>query len=337
MPDDSVMRKRQADSSGWDADHDMKRIRREKPLADQENISQQSFGSRVLSSLSDRFRSPSPSPTITHSAVDSRPHQSFGETLEIRTDSKGEKVIDTCFGVVITTPTCFANGRERMSSVAVRLDSCGTFLKIHEEATDKYLGLLNMSTLCELMDSVTIRLKAHMSPVKEPAPPRKPKWSRGAVPGPTTEYNLRIVVEGSNEDGQAVGRLLSGADLFLQHPSASECDPSLVYSNPQFLILPGGGMPTLEDLVIEDIDQELRSKQLDDTAKARLLRMFDDANVTVSNAISDISPSPRLRTSLMPHQLKALSMMVERESGVIESEQFPLLWVRDRNEPDQIL
>ena len=37
------------------------------------------------------------------------------------------------------------------------------------------------------------------------------------------------------------------------------------------------------------------------------------------------------------HQLKALGMMLERESGVIESEQFPPLWVRDQNEPNSIL
>ncbi|KAK7906556.1 hypothetical protein PG985_016293 [Apiospora marii] len=471
MSDDKILGKRQADSSGWDAGHDLKRIHRENSLADQETATHQSVDSRVLPSLSDLFGSPSPWPTIGHSKIDSLPHQGFMESLsytgffdeaqqhrdsssdllygysnqleaynpafpgqfstqieppsvhcvldpledpmqynftndsiscnlnasfqsiggqttefdqffnvpsfqpistsfvevatvndlqtltphypastlavkepdrsgirtspcpesaeessDIKTGSEGETTIDTCFGVIITTPTCFASGNERMSSVAARLDSCGTFLKIHDEATDKYLGLLNMPTLCELMDSVSIRLKAHMSPVEEPAPPGKPKKSKGAVSGSTSEYNLRIVIEGSKEDGQAVGRLLSGADLFLQHPSASERDPALEYFNPQYLVLPGGSMPNLEDLVIEDDDQKLRSKQLDDTAKARLLRLFDDANVTVGNAISDISPSPRLKTPLMPHQLKALSMMVERESGVIESEQFPLLW-----------
>ncbi|KAK8102139.1 hypothetical protein PG984_015285 [Apiospora sp. TS-2023a] len=297
------------------------------------------------------------------------------ESPDIKADSGGETSVDTCFGVVsmnpsaicycygylttnkiITTPTCFATCKERISSVAVRLDNCGSFLKMHDEATDKYLGLLNMLSLCELMDSISLRLKARLAPIEVPATPGGLKESKGAVSGSTTGYNLRVVVEGSRKDGKDVGRLLSEADLFLQHPSASERDPAIEYFNPQFLICPGESMPTLEDLAIDDGEQELRSKQLDDMTKARLLRMFDDANVTVGNAGFDVAPSPRLRTSLMPygqpipismskstgltmrrHQLKALGMMLQRESGIIEIEQFPPLWVRDQNEANQTL
>ena len=243
------------------------------------------------------------------------------QSTQIPTDSGGKTRIDTCFGVVsrkasrihhcddyltinkiITTPTCFATGEESKASVTVRLDSCATFLKMHNEATNKYLGLLNIPALCQLLSFSSIRLKAHMSPVKVLAPPGKPRKRESAVPGSTAEYNLRVVVEGSKKDGQDVGRLLSDASLFLQHPSALERDPTLEYFNPQFLLRPGESMPTLEDLVIEDGGQELRSKQLDDTTKARLLRVFDNANAndTPGNAEFDITPSSRLQTSLMP-------------------------------------
>ncbi|KAK7972208.1 hypothetical protein PG988_006342 [Apiospora saccharicola] len=483
MSDGSILRKRQADSSGWDADQDRKRIHFGQPLAHPEHVSTVSQ-SGVLPSLSDLSGSPSPWPTTTQSDANFISHQSLGGSLENpeffdgayqyldsglasqdgypnqlvtsgpafhteyfstqlgspsgncsldylqdpmqysltsdsischlnppsfkpiggqspesyqffsapnfqpipttsvdaltvhdqqtltphyrpsppvvtepngpdiptlpcprvakespdkKAGSGGETSVDTCFGVIITTPTCFATCIEQKSSVAVRLDNCGTFLKMHDEATDKYLGLLNMLSLCELMDSISLRLKARLAPIGVLATPGNLKKSKGAVSGSTTGYNLRVVVEGSRKDVKDVGRFLSEADLFLQHPSASERDPTLEYFNPQFLICPGEAMPTLEDLAIDDDEQELRSKQLDDMTKARLLRMFDDANVTVGNTGIDVTPSPRLRTYLMPHQLKALGMMLQRESGTIDTEKFPPLWVRDQNEPNQIL
>ncbi|KAK8067453.1 helicase-like transcription factor [Apiospora saccharicola] len=468
MSDGSILRKRQADSSGWDADQDRKRIHFGQPLAHPEHVSTVSQ-SGVLPSLSDLSGSPSPWPTTTQSDANFISHQSLGgslenpeffdgayqyldsglasqdgypnqlvtsgpafhteyfstqlgspsgncsldylqdpmqysltsdsischlnppsfkpiggqspesyqffsapnfqpipttsvdvltvhdqqkltphyrasppvvtepngpdiptlpcprvaeETPDTKADSGGETSVDTCFGVIITAPTCFATCKEQKSSVAVRLDNCGTFLKMHDQATGQYLGLLNMPALCKVLGTGAAR---------------ETEKGKMAVPLSTTDYNLRVVVEGSRKDGKDVGRLLSEADLFLQHPSASERDPILEYFNPQFLICPGEAMPTLEDLAIEDEEQDLRSKQLDDMTKARLLRVFDDANVTVGNTGIDVTPSPRLRTSLMPHQLKALGMMQQRESGTIETEQFPPLWVRDQNEPNQIL
>ncbi|KAK8054920.1 hypothetical protein PG993_000147 [Apiospora rasikravindrae] len=279
-----------------------------------------------------------PTPVVTElSGTEISPFscsETFQENPQIGADSGDKAEIDTCFGVIITTPTCFATGKEPKPSTAVRLDSCATFLKLHDKATDKYIGLLNTPALCKLLSLFPIRLKAHMSPVTVLAPFGKQAKDKGAVSGSSTEYSLRVVVEGSKKDGRAVGRLLSDAGLFLQHPSTLEHDLNLEYFNSQFLIRPGGDMPTLDDLAIEDDEQGLRSKQLDDITKAQLLRMFDNANATAGNARIDIIPSSRLRTSLMPHQLKALGMMLERESGVIESGQFPSLWARDQNDPN---
>ena len=70
-------------------------------------------------------------------------------------------------------------------------------------------------------------------------------------------------------------------------------------------------MPTLEDLAIEDDEQQLRSKQLDDITKARLLRMFDSADATAGNVGSDMTPSPRLRTSLMPYEKTSSNLHVD--------------------------
>ncbi|KAJ5681154.1 hypothetical protein N7536_012293 [Penicillium majusculum] len=39
-----------------------------------------------------------------------------------------------------------------------------------------------------------------------------------------------------------------------------------------------------------------------------------------------VEPSPRLRTKLKEHQIKALSMMTEKERGVIDEADFPSLW-----------
>ncbi|KAK1999387.1 hypothetical protein LX36DRAFT_483339 [Colletotrichum falcatum] len=84
-------------------------------------------------------------------------------------------------------------------------------------------------------------------------------------------------------------------------------------------------MPRLEELEICSNDADTTSPgTIDETSKSRLMQIFDSAcddGITPTAA-----PSPRLRSSLKPHQLTALTMMSEREHGVVEMPQFPSVW-----------
>jgi hypothetical protein len=92
--------------------------------------------------------------------------------------------------------------------------------------------------------------------------------------------------------------LLSDAGLFLQQPSAAECIGDIEYCNPHYLVRPGSQMPKLDELSISlDMQNTAMSETLDEASKNRFMRIFDFANDT--NISSRITPSPRLRSTLM--------------------------------------
>lgn len=116
-------------------------------------------------------------------------------------------------------------------------------------------------------------------------------------------YRLRIAVHGFQIDKEPIGKLLSDAGFFLQHPSAAELLPGVEYDNPHYLLRPGAKMPRMEDLSIE-IDGEVPSKdELEYEARSsNLLRMFETAALAANGGgVTPLkaTPSPRLRTVLM--------------------------------------
>jgi len=67
---------------------------------------------------------------------------------------------------------------------------------------------------------------------------------------------------------------------------------------------------------------------LDEAGYARILQIFDSAHGPSSFVEPRITSN--LRTALKDYQLLALSMMFEKENGIIEGASFPSLWqVRD--------
>ncbi|KAF6803820.1 transcription termination factor 2 (SNF2 family domain-containing protein) [Colletotrichum musicola] len=98
--------------------------------------------------------------------------------------------------------------------------------------------------------------------------------------------------------------------------------------NPHYLARPGAGMPRLDELHISSSkDSDAKSAGiLDETSKARLMRVFDSADD--EGITPTATASPRLRSSLKPHQLTALMMMSEKELGVVENPRFPSIWER---------
>ncbi|KAI0902849.1 hypothetical protein F4823DRAFT_637700 [Ustulina deusta] len=253
---------------------------------------------------------------------------------DLETESQGQSdglQFDTCFGVIVTKPIVSQGDSNFDYPVLVDLRPSGTLFKIHYEDTGKYLGILLMPALQDLLTSYNIRVKAFISQAKSDkllVPVKRGKPRQYEPP----EYSLRIVVFGSSEDKNAVGRFLSTSDLYLQHPLRTECDLSVDYFNPHYLVRAGGEMPKIEELSLNSEVEEVKSTaRVDDVAKSRILRMFDHADGVEIDL--DVRPSPRLQADLMKHQLKALSFMMQKESGRLGNLPFQSLWYPDHARP----
>ena len=93
-----------------------------------------------------------------------------------------------------------------------------------------------------------------------------------------------------------MGNLLSDAGSFLQQPSASECDTTVEYFNPHFLIRPGARMPALSDSV-EFLEDAGMAEVLDEVNKYQLMQIFDHADAN-DYVLSQLIPSSRLNCTL---------------------------------------
>jgi hypothetical protein len=213
---------------------------------------------------------------------------------------------------------------------------------LYFEESTKYAGLLKVPGLCKLLDGFKVKLKAFLVPSKSDLTTKDTKGKKSKE-NDVGEYSTRILVYGLISEKDAVGNLLSEADLHLQHPQVMEYDTSVEYSNPHYLVRPGGQMPKIEDLSLDsDTQEEKQPVGLSEITKGRLLRILDSADGLGASA--KVVTSPRLRSDLMKyvdslrpfnslltmysHQRIALAMMVEKECGVIEYPDFPSLWVK---------
>ena len=215
---------------------------------------------------------------------------------------------------------------------------CGGILRLSIQDTGEHVGLVDSKSLSEVMSRFSVKLAAFIPPAKQV------KRNMG-VSFPTEISTIRVVVFGLAGEGGDVGRILSDDGLFFQHPSHTEYDGAVPYRNPHYLLRPGSKMPPLDQLAISDPGTTGPAEVLNDVSKGRLMRLFDLAgapgapgNVRASLRLK--SPLKRfgivstcvvcvhrlLTTSRHRHQLSALEMMSERETGVIEGAKFPVLW-----------
>ncbi|KAI1372549.1 hypothetical protein F4677DRAFT_247519 [Hypoxylon crocopeplum] len=133
----------------------------------------------------------------------------------------------------------------------------------------------------------------------------------------------RIVLYGVRENLDAIGEHLENRGVYLRNPT--EHDHRLEYVNPQYLLRPGMQMPRVTNGAFRALsNSRLINDSLDEKKKAHLSQIFDSADGPA--VFSEIRPSNRLRTALKKHQKKALSMMVERERGVLENAHFDTVW-----------
>lgn len=124
------------------------------------------------------------------------------------------------------------------------------------------------SSICRLQEQVTIRLTANIALTET----RRASQYLGST--------LRLVLYGLMTDKNFVAKFLSDNDIYLQHPSISECDADIPYFNPQYFLGPGGSMPALECLTVSKRGRPGDKKQdsLTEVEKGRLLQIFESAH-----------------------------------------------------------
>ena len=134
---------------------------------------------------------------------------------------------------------------------------------------------------------------------------------------------IYIVTYGHSKQSERVGQKLSDSGIFLQHPQHKE-DLAL-YKNPQYFVRPGEDFPNIDGIDADPSSSWTEpSNERDSLSENRLDSIFDSAQGPEHYSI--VEPSPRLSTTLQPHQRMGLAMMHEKESGNLQNNDFTGLW-----------
>lgn len=188
-------------------------------------------------------------------------------------------------------------------AIPVDMKLFGRYFILRTQASGKHAGILDDSRLLETIHHFSLRLNATLfiPEIKEVKQPTRTSSRNHTSTNAVGNYSIRIALHGFRRDKEAIGKSLSMAGLFLQHPSAAEVLPEVEYDNPHYLLRPGAKMPAIEDLSMESDSNTPWQKDLEDeTRSSNLLRMFESAGAD-GGVVADLkaTPSPRLRSVLM--------------------------------------
>ncbi|KAI0442355.1 SNF2 family N-terminal domain-containing protein [Xylaria telfairii] len=240
---------------------------------------------------------------------------------------------DTCFGVIIATPTSSFGGDFGAGSLPVKLKPLGGTFLLYGQDSGAYLGSLNNSRLVSALSRLALRLDATLfaSEIKDTGgKKKKAQMKKHSAREAAWKYSIRIVLHGMQYDKETTGSLLADSGIFLQHPSIAEIIPEVRYDNPHYLVRPGAEMPDLEQLHLDDTTSSTETELVMETRKGRFIQILETAKADGESVTSiNVTPSPRLRSPLMRHQVLALAMMLEKESGFVEEPTFPSLWRKE--------
>ena len=194
-----------------------------------------------------------------------------------------------------------------------------TVHSIYKISNSDYMGLLDHGTasaLGQILLKYDVEFRAYIIHDR-----KSDSKNSGATWGATIP--IYIVVYGHSEDSEGVGQKLSDSGIFLQHPQYKE-DLAL-YKNPQYLVRPGEQFPNIDCIDADPSSSWTEpSNERDTLNENRLDSIFESAQGPENYSI--IEPSPRLSTTLQPHQRMALAMMHEKESGSLQNNDFTGLW-----------
>ncbi|KAM5376427.1 hypothetical protein ACJZ2D_005481 [Fusarium nematophilum] len=252
---------------------------------------------------------PSASPSHASTLFDNQDEGAYvSETLE--------ETEYCCFGEVLLDAVSSSTDENNGLHIPVEIRFTPNNIKLHHEASSKYLGFLDCHAIAELVQRFQVTLTATLW-----HPKRKTKKNTNQQPGEKSV--VHVVIYGLRKDMDDIGSFLEDCNLYLQHPT--EYDNRVEYANPQYLLRPGSRMPKVHDAAFHAMpSQESSDRILDEGSKGELLRVFDAADGP--SLFAEVKPSPRLRTPLQKHQQKALAMMAEKECGLIDNTSFQPLW-----------
>ena len=136
---------------------------------------------------------------------------------------------------------------------------------------------------------------------------------------------IYLVMYSHPEDSELIGQALSEDSIFLQHPEYIEV--GTLYQNPQYFIHPGEDYPSVECVGTGPSNSWTEpSNECGTLKETGLDGIFESAQGPETYSI--IEPSPRLSTTLQPHQQMGLAMMHEKESGNLQRNEFTALWIQ---------
>ncbi|XXH03323.1 hypothetical protein Hte_009721 [Hypoxylon texense] len=222
-----------------------------------------------------------------------------------------------CYGEVHMDATSSFKNSDGNTNVPVSLWFSGDLVKLYIDGSKDYVGLFKSSGLSTLVQGFSVTLDSVLILPKA----RKENSKRRSFVHQPIAVQVRIVIYGCREDLDAVGTHLDSHGVYLQIPT--EYDHTIEYINPQYLLRPGASMPRVmsgSSRVLSKSKCEMSSDVLDDEPKGQLQQIFNSADGPTM--FREVEPSKRLCTALKEHQKKALSMMIEREYGVLENAQF---------------
>ncbi|KAH8668655.1 SNF2 family N-terminal domain-containing protein [Xylariales sp. PMI_506] len=243
---------------------------------------------------------------------------------------------EACFGLLCLEVAYLEPWEPRKEDNApVRLSFSGNAMRFHFEDSGANAGTLISDTMVRLANEYSTTLVAT-------------SCTRNARrDNMHTDYDsrlrrcpVRIVVYGLIDEKDAVADLLSNDGLFLQHPGEAEYDRRVRYLNPQYLLRPGAEeMPTLNGLPAAWGRGTMRAEEepLGEMEKNQIFQIFESARESYLDIALGIRPSSRLYSTLKPHQIEALTMMVEREGSPLSKEQFPSLWEKSTDTKGEVI
>jgi SWI/SNF-related matrix-associated actin-dependent regulator of chromatin subfamily A3 len=219
---------------------------------------------------------------------------------------------------------CERNGDQEMS-----IQIHGDIATLYDREHIKYRGLIDRHT-GQILAAISRKFTVTFTPFLD----HKQHMQQKAM----NDCMLLIMIYGFHRDGDEIGNAFSDGDLYLQHPA--NFDRSVPYQNPQYLLRPGSEikLPTNEVFRFKST-----KAPMDQALKPQLSQVFDTA--TGPNIFSEMRLSCRLVTELKSwvtktaygeqgvtlmfnrYQKKAVAMMMEKESGILDNQEFPSLWV----------